>query len=137
MTDPKIPSAEEAFEEEAKVVLREGDYDFQIEKVLEQLKTINKNNSTATVLLKALPNQKILDELETQGYRVRFETCYDSTKQERFLTKLRITNPKFEPQGTNFMDNLEDHLKECAFSQGSFKVSDDAKKIFQSFFGNL
>ena len=31
------------------------------------------------------------------------------------------------------LDNLEEQLKDCAFSQGTFKVPDDAKKLFQSF----
>ena len=134
MSETKIPSAEEIFQEEAKVVLREGTYEFQIEKVLKEIKKINKNNNTCIIIFKAIPDERLLEELESQGYRVRFDTSYDSTKQEKYLTKIRVTNPKFENENTNFIDSLEDQLKECAFSKGTFNVPDDAKKLFQSLF---
>ena len=41
MTDNKIPSAEEIFQEEANFVLREGTYEFQVEKVLEEIKKLD------------------------------------------------------------------------------------------------
>lgn len=134
MSETKIPSAEEIFQEEAKVILKEGTYEFQIERVLKKIKKINKHNNTVTVVFKALPDERLLEELGSQGYRVRFDTSYDSNKQEKYLTRLRVTNPKFENESGNLIDSLEDQLKECAFSQGSFKVSEDAKKLFQSFF---
>ena len=103
----------------------------------DEIKKLNKNNNTITVVFKALPEERLLEELEKQGYRVRFETTYDSSKQEKYLTRLRVTNPKFDSKGTNFMDTLEDQIRECAFAQPSFQVSDDAKKIFQTFMSNL
>ena len=134
MSESKIPSAEEIFQEEKNVILKESTYEFQIEIVLKKIKKINKNNNTVTIVFKALPDPRLLEELESQGYRVKFETSYDSVKQERYLTRLRVINPKFENEGNSFLDNLEDQIKECAFSQGSFKMTDDAKKLFQSFF---
>tara|TARA_R110000851_G_scaffold271223_1_gene423803 strand:+ start:205 stop:624 length:420 start_codon:yes stop_codon:yes gene_type:complete len=133
MSESKIPSAAEIFQAEANVVLQEGTYDFQMKKVLENLKRIGKNNSTIAVIFKAVPDKRILEELEGQGYRVRFDTSYDSSKTEKYLTKLRITNPKFEVEGGNFFDKLEDQLKECAFTQGNINLSDETKNIFQSF----
>ena len=137
MTDAKIPSAEEIFQEEANFVLREGTYEFQVEKILEEIKKLNKDNNTITVTFKALPDERLLDELEKQGYRVKFDTFYDSSKTERFITRVRVTNPKFADQKSTFLDNLEDQMRGCAFSQGEFNFGDDAKKIFQSFMSNL
>ena len=108
MSESKIPSAAEIFQAEANVVLQEGTYDFQMKKVLENLKRIGKNNSTIAVIFKAVPDKRILEELEGQGYRVRFDT-------------------------SNFFDKLEDQLKECAFTQGNINLSDETKNIFQSF----
>lgn len=137
MTDHQIPSADQIFQDEANIILREGTYEFQVQKVLEEIKNLSKNNSTITVVFKALPEERLLEELEKQGYRVRFDTSYDSSKQEKYLTRLRVTNPKFDSKTSNFMDNLEEQLRDCAFSQSNFHVSDDAKKLFQSFFTNL
>ena len=135
--NPKIPSAEEIFQDEANIVLREGTYEFQVDRVLEEIKKINKDNNTITVVFKALPDERLLEELEKQGYRVRFDTSYDSSKPEKFMTRLRITNPKFENKTNTFMDSLEDQLRGCAFSEGSFHVSEDAKKLFQNFMTGL
>ena len=137
MSDHQIPSAEQIFQDEANIILREGTYEFQVQKVLDEIKKLNKNNNTIMVVFKALPEERLLEDLEKQGYRVRFETTYDSSKQEKYLTRLRVTNPKFEAKGTNFMDTLEDQIRECAFAQPSFQVSDDAKKLFQTFMSNI
>jgi len=137
MSDRQIPSAEQIFQDEANIILREGTYEFQVQKVLDEIKKLNKNNNTVTVVFKALPEERLLEELEKQGYRIRFDTSYDSSKQEKYLTRLRVTNPKFDTQGSSFMDTLEDQIRDCAFSKSSFHVSDDAKKIFQSFMSNL
>ena len=134
MSESKIPSAEEIFQEEKNVALKESTYEFQIERVSKEIKKINKNNNTVSVCFKALPESRLLEELESQGYRVKFETTYDSGKHERYLTRLRVINPKFENEGNSFLDNLEDQIKECAFSQGSFKMTDDTKKLIQSIF---
>lgn len=134
MSESKIPSAEEIFQEEKNVALKESTYEFQIERVSKEIKKINKNNNTVSVCFKALPESRLLEELESQGYRVKFETTYDSGKHERYLTRLRVINPKFENEGNSFLDNLEDQIKECAFSHGSFKMTDDTKKLIQSIF---
>tara|TARA_R110000851_G_scaffold85054_1_gene185081 strand:- start:553 stop:969 length:417 start_codon:yes stop_codon:yes gene_type:complete len=137
MTDSKIPSAEEIFQEEANFILREGTYEFQLEKILEEIKKLNKDNNTVTVTFKALPDERLLEDLENQGYRVKFDTYYDSSKTEKFMTRVRVTNPKFADQKTTFLDNLEDQMRGCAFSQGDFAIPEDAKKMFQSFMSNL
>ena len=131
MEEIKIPSAEQVFQDEANHVLREGTYEFQIEKILEEIKNLNKNNDTVNLIFKGLPHEKILKELEEQGYRVKFDTCYDSSKAEKYLTKVRIINPKFSNPNNTFMDNIEDQLKGCVFSKSSSN-GEDVKKIFQS-----
>ena len=136
-SENQIPSAEQIFQEEANFVLREGTYEFQVGKILEEIKKLNKDNNTVTVVFKALPDERLLEELEKQGYRVRFDTSYDSSKPEKYLTRVRVTNPKFASSGNTFMDNLEEQVRGCAFSQGDFQISDDAKKMFQSFMTNL
>ena len=64
MSESKIPSAEEIFQEEKNVILKESTYEFQIERVLKEIKKINKDNNTVTVVFKALPHTKLLEELE-------------------------------------------------------------------------
>jgi len=137
MTEPQIPSAEEIFQEEANFVLREGTYEFQVEKILEEIKKLNKGNDTITVTFKATPDERLLDELEKQGYRVKFDTFYDSSKTERYLTRVRVTNPKFVTTGTNFLDSIEDQIKGCVFSPSGIQNSEEAKKLFQSFMSSL
>ena len=137
MTDAKIPSAEEIFQEEANFVLREGTYEFQVEKILDEIKKLNKDNNTVTVSFKALPDDRLLEELEKQGYRVKFDTYYDSTKSEKYFTRVRVTNPKFSNTSSTFLDNLEDQIRGCAFSQSGVNNTEEAKKFIQSFMSNF
>jgi hypothetical protein len=136
MADAKIPSAEEIFQEEANTLLKEGTYEYQVETTLEQIKKLSKDNTTVTVVFKAIPSEKLLNQLDEQGYRVKFDTCYDSSKTEKYVSKLRITNPKFPNPNNLFMDNIEEKLKGCVFSTDSNSV-EDMKKIFQSFMSSF
>ena len=135
-----IPDAEEAYQEEMKSFTEQSSYEFQEKLVIKELSKLTKDNPTISVLFKALANEKLVKELEERGYVVKYDTFYDSSKVEKYGTRLRITNPKFTPVGGTFMDKLEDQLKSCPFAQGAsggFQVSGDAKKLMESFFGSF
>lgn len=131
--DSQIPSAEEVFQEEANFVLREGTYEFQMELVLNNLNKLSKNNPTLSLTFKALPDERLLEELGSKGYNVKFDTYYDSTKTEKYLTKLRITNPKFSNKNTNFLESLEDQMKGFAFTSGGFTLPEGTEEFLKSF----
>ena len=131
--DSQIPSAEEIFQEEANFVLRESTYEFQLERVLTEIKKLSKNNPTVSVTIKALPDERLLEELQAQGYQIKFDTYYDSSKTEKYLTKIRITNPKFSGKTNNFLENLEDQMKGFAFSSGGFSLPDGAEDFLKAF----
>ena len=132
-----IPSAETKFQEEVEKIKDEETYEAQVEKVLEEIKKINKNNSSVVVSFKALPNPELLTKLESQGYEVKFDTYYDSKKVERYMTKLRVTNPNFKKSDGGIFEQLEDQIKSCPFSASNIQVSEDAKKILESFMSSF
>ena len=135
-----IPDAEDLYQEEMKSFTEQSSYEFQEKLVIKELSKLTKDNPTISVLFKALPNEKLVRELEERGYVVKYDTFYDSSKVEKYGTRLRITNPKFTPVGGTFMDKLEDQLKSCPFAQGTgggFQVSGDAKKLMESFLGSF
>ena len=131
--EAQIPTADEVFQEEEKIILREGTYEFQLELVSGQLRNLGKNNPTVSLSFKALPDEKLLEELDSKGYNVKFDTYYDSTKTERYITKLRITNPKFSNKNTNFLESLEDQVKGLAFTSGGFSIPEGAEEFLKSF----
>lgn len=136
-----IPNAEDVYHEEMKGVTEQETYEFQEKLVVQEMSKLTKENPTVTVLFKALPDEKLVLQLEERGYTVKYDTFYDSTKVEKYGTRLRITNPKFAPKGGTFMDKLEDQLKSCPFAQtgtgGGIQISGDAKKLMESFFGSF
>lgn len=128
-----IPHAEEVED----VEIKESSYEFQYSKIVEEVKKIGKATPTVCLIFKALPLQSLVEELEKQGYRVKFDSYYDSTKETKYNTKLRITNPKFATGGQDFVDRLEDQLKGCAYTKANFQVSEEAKNLFDSFMGSF
>lgn len=132
-----FPTADEIYEEGMKKVTEQETYEFQSGRVLEELRKINKDHPTAVVIFKALPDKKLLEELEEKGFVVKFDAYYDSTKLERYNCKMRITNPKFSTSATSLMDKLEDQMKGCAFSQSNVQVSEDARKFFEGIIGSF
>jgi len=124
----EIPLAEELVDNEPD----ESSYEFQLEKVLEEIKKICKNKPSVSLLFKGQVNENISSELTSKGYDVRFDTCYDSTKECKYNSKVRITNPKFSSSGQDFMNRIEDQVKGCAFSQANLQVSDEARNLFDT-----
>ena len=137
MSVPEIPSAGEKFQEEVEKIKGEETYESQVDKVLQEISKINKDNPSVVVVFKALPNPQLLEKLESQGYQVKFDTYYDSQKVERYLSKIRVTNPNFKKSESNIFDKLEDQMKGCAFNASNIQVSEDAKKLLESFLGSF
>ena len=132
-----IPTAEQIYQEELNQVNEQETYEYQHKLVLEEIGKINKNCSSIMVVFKAHPNEKLLKQLEENGYQVKVDMSYDSGKVEKYQTRLRVINPKFSTSTTAFMDRLEDQMKGCAFSRGNIQVSDDTKKMVESLFNSF
>ena len=105
MTD--IPSADEIYQEELNQVNEQETYEYQHKLVLEEIGKINKNCNSITVTFKACPNEKLMKQLEENGYQVKVDMSYDSGKVEKYQSRLRVINPKFSTSSTAFMDRLE------------------------------
>ena len=135
MTD--IPSADEIYQEELNQVNEQETYEYQHKLVLEEIGKINKNCNSIMVTFKAQPNDKLIKQLEENGYQVKADMSFDSGKVEKYQTRLRVINPKFSTSSSVFMDKLEDQMKGCAFSQSNIHVSDDTKKMMESLFNSF
>ena len=72
-----IPHAEEVED----VEIKESSYEFQYSKIVEEIKKIGKATPTVCLIFKALPLQSLIEELEKQGYHVKFDSYYDSSKE--------------------------------------------------------
>lgn len=133
----EIPSAEEHYQENI-AKNSETSYEFQLEKVTHELTKISKNKPTAHVLLKAQPVEKLLTELTEKGYVVKYDMFFDSSREsDKYMTKLRITNPNFGNQTHSFMDNLEDQIRGCAFNQSNINLSEDTRNMIENIIGSF
>ena len=132
-----IPSADQIYQDELNQVNEQETYEYQHKLVLEEIGKINKNCNSIMVVFKAHPNEKLLKQLEENGYQVKVDMSYDSGKVEKYQTRLRVINPKFSTSTTAFMDRLEDQMKGCEFSRGNIQVSDDTKKMMESLFNSF
>jgi hypothetical protein len=132
-----IPTAEQLYQEELKQVNEQETYEFQKKLVVEEITKINKNNSSICVCFKAHPHSQLVKEIEENGYQIKFEVMYDSSKVEKYQTRMRVINPKFVTGAGNFMDKLEDQMKGCAFAQTNVQVSEDTKKLMESLFNSF
>ena len=141
MTDSEkvvsIPTAEETYQEEVVKGEQESTYQFQHELLLQKIGSINKQNPSVIITFKGRPSQQLVEQLESGGYIVKVESYYDSSKEEKWLSKIKVTNPKFQSQNGSFMDRLEDQMKSCSFAQGNIELGEDAKRLLESFLGGF
>ena len=132
-----IPSAEQLYQEELNQVNEQETYEFQKKLVVDEITKINKNNSSICVCFKAHPHPQLVKEIEENGYQIKFEVVYDSSKVEKYQTRMRVINPKFVTSAGNFMDRLEDQMKGCAFAQGNVQMTEDTKKLMESLYNSF
>lgn len=129
-----IPPAQEFTSKE----VDESSYDFQLKKVLEKIKSISKSTPTITLLFKSMVNETLVEKIVAQGYTVKIDSYYDSSKEDnKYNSKMRISNPSFNNGNTAFIDRIEDQLKNCAFSQSSFQVPEETKSFIESMLGGF
>jgi hypothetical protein len=133
----EIPSAEVHYNENIAKTC-EDSYEFQLEKVTQELTKVTKNKPTVHVLLKAQPSEKLLSELIVKGYVVKYDMFFDSSKDsDKYMTKVRITNPNFGGQTHTFLDNIEDQIRGCAFNHSNINVSEDTKNMIETLLGSF
>jgi len=141
MTDSEkvstIPTAEETYQEEVVKGEQESTYQFQHELLLQKIGSLNKHNPSVIITFKGHPSKQLMDQLESGGYVVKVESYYDSSKEEKWLSKIKVINPKFQSQNGSFMDRLEDQMKSCSFAQGNIELGEDAKRLLESFLGGF
>ena len=126
----EIPEASESYQQKVEES-REDTYEHQSKVVTEKIKEIRQGNSTVTVLFKGNIVDRLVEELTSKGYIVKYDLSFDSSKEEKYHTRVRISNPNFHSSGCNFMNNLEDQLKNSIFTQSNVQVSDDTRKLFE------
>lgn len=129
----EIPSVDTQVEE-SKLSPEQIEQD-QRQKCLEAIKKINKDNGSVSVFFKNSPSELLLAELESKGYILKYTLDYDGKKKEdeRYLCKLRISNPKFQDTASTFIENFEENLRKIGFNQGSIDTEDNLKKMINGF----
>lgn len=97
-----------------------SDYEKQKSLVHAELKKISKDKPSVTVTMFEVPDKKLVTDLESRGFVVKYKLNYDQSKTKCFFCKFRITNPKLvtnsEGVANDFLDNIEENLKNFGFS---------------------
>ena len=109
-----------------------GDYESQKKACLEAIAKINENCSSSSIIIRARPDLRLMKEIENKGYRVTYTLDYDSSREESFMCKIRITNPSYQDAGSTFIATFEDNLKSMGFNQASLETEDNLKKLFSN-----
>lgn len=108
------------------------DYERQKKACLEAINKINEKCGSSCIILHAEPNQLLIKEIEGKGYRVTYTLDYDSTREHKFMCKMRITNPSFNDAGTAFLSAFEDNMKKLGFNASSLETEESIKKLFNN-----
>ena len=109
-----------------------NDYENQKKACLEAIAKINENHSSSCIILNAEPNSVLIKEIEEKGYRITYTLDYDTSREHRFMCKLRITNPNFSDAGTAFLSAFEDNMKKIGFNASSLETEESIKKLFNN-----
>ena len=108
------------------------DYESQKKACLGAIKKINENCGSSCIIIHAEPNQVLIKEIEEKGYRVTYTLDYDTTREHKFMCKMRITNPSFNDAGTAFLSAFEDNMKKIGFNASSLETEESIRKLFNN-----
>lgn len=129
--DDYLNEPEEQVEE--KVI---SSYERQESLVEKELKKITKDRPSVTVTLFEVPEAKLVSDLESRGFVVKYKLNYDQDKPNRYFCKLKIIHPKLSTPANDvandFLDNLEDNLKSFGFATSNADC-DAFKKLVGDF----
>ena len=109
-----------------------NDYDSQKKSCLEAIAKIGPKCSSACVFFTAPPDGRLINELESKGYRVTYTLDYDSSRDNKFNCKIRIVNPSIQDPGTAFLTAFEDNMKKIGFAQDTLDTEESFKKLFNN-----
>ena len=131
--EDEIPTIESQLE--ATQLTPEEEHQEQRKKCLEAIKKINKDNGSVSVFFNNQVSELLLAELESKGYVIKYTLDYDGRKKEgdKYMCKLRISNPKFQDNANTFIENFEDNLKKIGFNQSSIDTEENIKKMLNGF----
>ena len=109
-----------------------SDYESQKKACLDAIKKINENCASSCIILHTEPNQDLINEMENKGYRITYTLDYDTSREHKFMCKLRITNPSFNDAGSAFLSAFEDNMKKIGFNASSIETEESIKKLFNN-----
>ena len=116
-----LPHADDYLNEskgvEEKVV---SSYERQESLIEKELKKITKERPSVSVTMFEVPESKLVADLESRGFVVKYKLNYDQDKPNRYLCRLKVIHPKLASQGNEvaneFLENLEENLKSFGFA---------------------
>lgn len=103
----------------------------QISYVLSEIQKIKKGNPSCVLTLTENFDPEIIKSLEEKGYSVMVTYYYDSKRQPKTQTKVKITNPSLEDT-QNFSSKINDQMKLFGVD---FCLNDEAQQLINSLFG--
>jgi len=109
-----------------------SDYESQKKACLDAINKINENCASSCIILHSEPNHTLLNEIESKGYRITYTLDYDTTREIKFMCKLRIINPSFSDAGSAFLSAFEDNMKKIGFNASSLETEESIKKLFNN-----
>ena len=110
-----------------------NDYESQQRICLEAIEKINEKCSTVSVVFHGNPSEQLVSELKEKGYNINYTLDYDSKKEKPFSCRLKINNPNFKDNCSEFMSNMEENMKKIGFSQASVDTEEKLKNLFNNF----
>ena len=133
MASTEIPRAEDCAVPTAKPRSALND-ESQKKEGLEAISKIGATKPSVAVNFNALPEPRLISELEEKGFLVKYKVTYDSEKTPRHQSRVRIINPKLLTNGAqmdDFLDSLNENLRSFNICQGEGEEA--LEKLFSKF----
>lgn len=109
-----------------------SDYESQKKACIEAIGKITDTCSSSSVVFHGQPCDNLISEIEEKGYRITYTLDYDTTRNTKFMCRLRITNPSIKDPGTTFMNAFEDNMKKLGFNTATVETEENFKKLFNN-----
>ena len=110
-------------------------YDQQKRDCLKEMKKICKDRASVSVVFYALPETRLVEELETRGFVVKYKVNYDQEKPNRYMCRMKIINPKFlnSTSSDDLINSLEENLKSFGFTTNCEGDNDALRGLLRGF----
>lgn len=111
-------------------------YEKQKSECLREMKKLSKDRASVSLTFSDKMEDKLVADLEEKGFVIKYKLNYDQDKPTRYMTRLKIINPKFLKSSSDFncdfIDNLEDNLRNFGFTVNDSET-ENLKKMFNQF----